>query len=220
MNRADIPRYSRVPERFWPSTLSWPDEMRLFSLYSMTSAHRTLEGIFLLPIPYASADLRWNEKKVCKAIAFLTDAMFLRFDSTTNMMLIVDALKVQAPENENQAKSCLRRIANLPNTELLSAFLLLAKQHCYRKGASVYAQTFYQLLEQQLTQQLAQPLRPLNLQSSSLPQPLPNTSHLQPPRLNGEGAGQDLYLPQGDGKEERKEIELRKRQPHLAQVGR
>ena len=218
MSRPDIPRYSRIPETFWPSSLSRPDEMKLFSLYSMTCAHRTLEGIFLLPIPYAAADLQWPAKKVTKAIAFLTEAAFLHFDSKTNTMLIRDALKIQAPENENQAKSCLRRIANLPKTELLSEFLLLAKQHLYRKGASTYAQAFYQLLEQQLTQQLAQPLHPLNLHLESPPLPLPKNSNLQP-RLNGDDVGgKDFCSPQSEGEEERRENEIRRRFPHLAEV--
>lgn len=222
MSRPDVPRYSRISTRFWIDERSacWSDNIKLSSLYFMTCAHRTLEGIFLLPLPYASADLRWTPKKVSKAIAFLTEESFLRFDSKTNTMLIRNALRYQAPENENQAKSCLRRIANLPKTDLLLEFLLLAKQHCYRKGASPYAQTFYQLLEQQLTQQLGELLRSLNLQSSPLPQPLtkPNTSHLQP-RLNGvEGAGEDFCLSQ-HSEEERKETEIRKKWPNLAEVG-
>ena len=177
-----------------------------------------MEGVYLLPMPYMAADLQWTAKKVSRAIAFLTEEAFLRFDSKTNTILIINALKIQAPENENQAKSCLRRIANLPKTDLLAEFLLLAKQHCYRKGASAYAQTFYQLLEQQLTQQLGELLHPLNLLSSSVPQPLtkPNTSNLQP-RLNGDGAGEDFCLPQSEV--ERKEREIIRRYPHLAGKG-
>lgn len=216
MSRADVPKYSRVPGIFWPTTVSWPDEMKLASLYFSTCSHRTLEGIYALPAPYIAADLRWTAKKVDKAIVFLTQVEFLHFDSTTDTVLIRDALKVQAPENENQAKSCLRRIANLPNTELLSEFLVLAKQHCYRKGSSPYAQTFYQLLEQQLTQPLAQPLRTLNLKSSYLDlKPLPTTSNLQP-RLNGDGDSECLSLQVES--EDRKEAETRTKFPHLAQT--
>jgi hypothetical protein len=149
MSRPDVPRYSRVPEAFWMWSVSWPDEMKIAALYFMTSPHRTMEGIFLLPVGYATADLQWTPKKVSKAITFLTEQDFLRFDPTTSTLLLKDALKWQAPENENQAKSCLRRIANLPNTALLGEFLLLAKQHCCQKGSSLYAQTFYEMLEQQ-----------------------------------------------------------------------
>jgi hypothetical protein len=92
MSRPDVPKYSRVPGIFWPVTVSWPDEMKLAALYFMTSAHRTLERIFLLPIGYATEDLRWTPKKVSKAIAFLTAEAFLRFDPKTNTMLIVDAV--------------------------------------------------------------------------------------------------------------------------------
>lgn len=212
MSRVDVLKYSRTPGVFWQMTMHWPDQMKLAALYASTCPHRTLEGIYVLPLPYISADLRWTTTKVSKAITFLTDALFLRFDSATSVLLLTDALKVQAPENENQAKSCLRRIANLPTTELLSAFLLLAKQHCYRKGASAYGQTFYQLLEQQLMQQLPQPLSPLNLK----PLPIPKTLNLES-RLDGDRTPECL-LSQVEPDEERKEAETRKRFPHLAQT--
>jgi hypothetical protein len=111
-----------------------------------------LEGIFLLPLPYVSADLRWTLKKVNKAIAFLTAEGFLRFDAQTNTLLLRNALRYQTPENSNQATSCIRRVAALPNSELLFEFLDLAKKNCLRAGASDYARTFYRMLVQQLPQ--------------------------------------------------------------------
>ena len=167
MSRPIIDRYSRVPETFWLHAVSWRDDMKLAALYFVTCRHKTVEGIFILPVEYVSADLKWTAKKVRKAIAFLVDAEFLCFDPMTNIMLIRNALKYQAPENDNQAKSCLRRIVSLPNTELVAQFLLLAKQHCYRTGASPFAQSFYQQLEQQLGKQFTEPFPPLNLNLKS-----------------------------------------------------
>ena len=198
MSRPNVPRYSRVPTGFWSDNRSrfWSDDVKLFALYVITSAHRTLEGIFLLPLLYASADLRWSMKKVTKMIEFLTQEEFLKFDPKTTTLLIRNALRYQSPENDNQAKSCLRRIASLPTSDLLPDFLLLAKQHCLRTGASPYAQTFYTLLEQQLSQQfaqpLAQPLSPLNLNLQSESLTKPKTLNLQP-RSNG-GTEGDLSL--------------------------
>jgi hypothetical protein len=204
MSHASVPRYSRVSTSFWSDnrSASWPDDVKLFALYVITAPHRTLEGIFLLPIPYASADLHWSMKKVTKAIGFLTQAGFLYFDGKTSTLLIRNALRYQAPENENQAKPCLRRIASLPISDLLPEFLILAKQHCYRAGASPFAQAFYQLLEKQFAQQLVKPFDPLNLQSESLTEP--KTLNLQP-RRNGDQEG-DFYLPQGGEESERGKV--------------
>lgn len=219
MSRPDVPIYSRVPGMYWPRTASWSDEVKLGGLFVLTCPHRTMEGIYRLPISYMAADLRWTVKKVSRVIASLTEEGFLRFDSKTNVMLIVDALKIQAPENENQAKSCLRRIANLPKTDLFAEFLLLAKQHCFRKGASAYSQAFYSLLEQQLTKQLGEQLHPLNLLSSSPTQPKAEISNLQS-RLNGDGEEGDFCLSLDDAEVKRKEAEIRKRFPSYGEVGR
>ena len=204
MTRPDVPRYSRISTRFWLDERSahWTDEIKLAALYFMTCAHRTLEGIFLLPLPYAAADLRWTVKKVRRAIEVLTAESFLRFDPTTSTLLIRNALKYQAPENENQAKSCLRRIAAMPKSALLTEFLTLAQHHCSRKGASPYAHVFYQLLYQQLTQPLSEPLVPLNLNLNLNLQPKTNILNLQPqPRLTGDGDS-DVFLPEGDSESE------------------
>ena len=66
MGRLDVPKYFRVSGRFWfdERAAKWPDDLKLFALYILTNQHRTMEGIFVLPIPYMAADLRWPTKKI------------------------------------------------------------------------------------------------------------------------------------------------------------
>jgi hypothetical protein len=220
MSRADVSRYSRVSTRFWTDEKSseWNDRVKLAALYVMTCSHRSLEGIFKLPPQYACADLHWTLKTWKSACTVLQESGFLKWDSRTNVILIVNALRYQAPENPNQTSAALRRINDLPDTQLLQVFCALAMDHCYRKGATPAAQAFAQQLQQQLHERLGQPLSPLNLKPLTQPQPQPITQPLtQPPRLNGEGES-DCLLPQGESDQERKESETRKRFPHLAQT--
>lgn len=188
MGRSDVPKYFRVSGRFWfdERAAKWPDDLKLFALYILTSQHRTMEGIFVLPVPYMAADLRWPTKKIDQLMTALRDDEFISFDSDTNTVLIRNALKYQSPENPNQTEACLRRIKELPKSAIIREFQLVARQHCYRKGASASAQAFAQLLDKLLLEHFREQLYPaedtLNLQSSSSPEPITKSSSSPPTR--------------------------------------
>ncbi len=169
MSRPDVPRYYRVSTRFWDDEKSraWPRDVKLLALYLLTCRHRTLEGIFVLPLSYVGEDLHWNGKKLSKLIAVLTENQFLRYDPETRVMLIRNALRYQAPESANVVTGAIRRIKDLPKSPLLEEFLALAKLHCSRQGGSEFPRKFYEELERALGQPLEQasprPLELLNL---------------------------------------------------------
>ncbi len=178
MARADVPRYSRVPQRFWndEKVRKWPDSVTNLALYLMTCAHHWLEGIFVLPPNYVVADRLWTLKKVKRAIAVLTKDGFLRYDPETNVMLLQNALEIQYPEGDHQIKGVMRRIRDLPKTQLLNEYLELARIRCCR-GAPDSATRFYAELERALGRpseraferpsERASKLLNLNLQSQS-----------------------------------------------------
>ncbi|MEQ1845685.1 MAG: hypothetical protein ABL983_08920 [Nitrospira sp.] len=175
MSRADVPRYSRLSNRFWTDDKSstWSDRVKLAALYVMTCSHRHLEGIFKLPPQYACADLGWTMKSWKSALMFLQESHFLKWDSRTSVVLIVNALRYQAPENENQRTAAIRRIKDLPCTPLLQDFCSLALDHCHRKGTTEQAKVFAQQVKELLHERLGQPFTPLNLQSESEPESQP-----------------------------------------------
>src|SRR5678815_3021433 len=131
MSAANVSRYSRVSTRFWTDETSseWNDRVKLAALYVMTCSHRCLEGIFKLPPQYACADLHCTLKTWKSACTVLQESGCLKWDSRTNVILIVNALRYQAPENPNQAAAALRRIKDLPDTPLLQEFCALALDH-------------------------------------------------------------------------------------------
>lgn len=150
--RPDVPRYFRVACHFWPDekVIAWPDSMKLFALYLLTTKHRTLEGFFVLPPQYIAADIGWPLRRVKDMLMKLEEDGFIRFDEKTNLLLIRNALKYQQPDSKNVQKAVIARIRNLPdNQELLTEFLALARLHCLRSGLSPFAQGLPALLEQE-----------------------------------------------------------------------
>ena len=190
MGRLDVPKYFRVSGRFWfdERAAKWPDELKLFALYILTNQHRTMEGIFVLPVPYMAADLRWPTKKIDQMMTALRSEDFISYDLDTNTILIRNALKYQSPENPNQSEACLRRIKELPKSSIVREFQMVARKHCYRKGASTSAQAFAQLLDKLLLEHFHEQLYPtgstLNLESSSSPEPRTKSSS-SPPMSSG-----------------------------------
>lgn len=163
MSKPFIPRYSRVPSHFWTDkTYSmWSDRVKLAGLYVTTCSHRHLEGIYTLPPEYACADLHWTMKNWKSALTILQESNFIKWDDRAKIILIIDALRSQAPENENQADGAIRRILDLPDSPLIKDFCVIALEHCTRKGVSMAAKLFVQRLLQQTGTQLPEQTPPL-----------------------------------------------------------
>jgi hypothetical protein len=126
------PRYYRVSPRFWHDTEGWSDDERLLALYLLTCPQRTTEGLFPFRSRYAQADLEWVPERFDKAFAQLLERDFVRFDATAKVLLIVKALKYQAPANDNQAKYAVKVLDELPSTPLTSDFKQLAERFSER----------------------------------------------------------------------------------------
>lgn len=219
MNKADVPRYSRISARFWTDekATKWDLPTKLMALYLLTCSHRRLEGIFVLPVPYVCADLGLSEKRVKKCLSVLSRDGFLKFDEKTKVLLLRNALRYQSPENPNQAEACLRRLRDLPYTDLLIEFQQLAQQHCYRKGAPPYAQAFYQQLLQLFSQRFGERfhqhpnLQPLT--SISEPETL-NLKHSTSESLTSDA----IRNPNGLDRPTAREQAILSRYPHLIET--
>lgn len=214
MSKPFVPRYSRVASNFWTDKIysTWTDQVKLASLYVTTCSHRHLEGIYTLPPEYACADLRWTSHSWKRALTVLETSNFVRWDPRTNILLIVDALRYQAPENDNQSDGAIRRIMDLPESPLIKEFCAIAWDHCNRKGASrafklfvekLLKQTGTQLHEQThslLPEQPPTPLveqgHPLNLIPPTVAKPLSISSE----RPTGNPEKERKVASMGDGK--------------------
>lgn len=202
MSKPFIPRYSRVPSSFWTDKIysKWNDEVKLAALYVTTCSHRHLEGIYTLPPEYACADLRWSSNNWKRSLTVLQISNFVKWDPLTNIILIVDALRFQAPENDNQTDGAIRRILDLPESPLIQEFCAIALDHSNKKSASrafkVFVDKLFKqtgtmlpeqtptLLSQQGPTQLGEQGRSLNLKPLTLTKPLTISS--EPPAGNKE----------------------------------
>ena len=118
------PIYFRVSPAIWRAR-TWTDDMRLLACYLLTSPHRTLEGLFILPKGYICADLRWSAERLAEPFAGLTADGFIAYDEAAEVCLIVKALKYQRPENPNMDKAAIRRLVTVPASSLDTVFLAL-----------------------------------------------------------------------------------------------
>lgn len=155
MSRKSARRYYRVGPAIWNEP--WDDDTRLAAFYILTCEHRTLEGIFRLPLAYAASDLGWSAKRFGRAFDRLRADGFVEYDPDTSVCLIVNALRWQAPENPNQVKAAVRKIVELPASPLLNRFRGLAATHS-DKLAEALAERFGQPFGEPLTQGLQEGL--------------------------------------------------------------
>jgi hypothetical protein len=70
---------------------------------------------------YLSADIGWPPHRIEKPFRRQLEAGFVDYDADTDVMLIVSALKYQAPENPTQAKHAVKKLMELPDCSRLFA---------------------------------------------------------------------------------------------------
>ena len=126
--------YHRVYESIWLEP--WTEKQRYLALYLLTCKHRTFEGIYHLPLPYAASDLRWPVKQVASNLAGLEADGFAQYDRSAEVIWVVKALKRQTP-NDNQVRAAARKIHGLPANTLLESFLTVAQNLCPKLADAV-----------------------------------------------------------------------------------
>ena len=131
MSDDTTPIYFRVSPAIWRAR-TWTDDMRLLACYLLTSPHRTLEGLFILPKGYTCADLKWSDERLAEPFAGLLTDGFIAYDEAAEVCLIVKALKYQRPENPNMDKAAIRRLVTVPASALDAVFLASAQQYAPR----------------------------------------------------------------------------------------
>lgn len=108
--------YGKVHTTFWSSgTLKALDaDAKLLALYLLTSPHTTMTGAFRLPDAYACEDLGWDTQRFRNSIETLSDVGFVKVDSATRWLWIVNFTRFNKPENPNVRKAAIRAAEAIP----------------------------------------------------------------------------------------------------------
>jgi hypothetical protein len=133
-------KFHRFFTSFWkdPEIRRWPDHQKLLGSYLLTCPHRTSEGLFWLPHGYVAQDLGWSIERVSEGYSGLKAAGFCAYDDTSETVLLVKALKYEAPAGEKQIQGAINRLAEVPPTPLFSLL---------RDAAATYAPDFAKALD-------------------------------------------------------------------------
>jgi len=124
-------KYGKIFSQFWndEKVLKWSDDEKLICIYILSCEHYASEGLYRLPIQYASADLNWTFERTKKAIKGLIDNKFISYDFDSNIILIIKALKFYNPNGTNQKTAFIKRLKKMPKTNLMIPFLWQCKKY-------------------------------------------------------------------------------------------
>ena len=117
--------YVKIERRFWHDEKMVPltGDGHLLALYLLTCPHGNMIGIFPLPAGYACADLNWTLEQFEAAFAELLkpECGFAQYDPDTRLVWVVNHIRNNPIENQNQAKAGVGKLAELPRSQLFAA---------------------------------------------------------------------------------------------------
>jgi len=125
-------RYYHVSPRFWqaPKVRAWSEDMRMLALYLKSSPHRNMVGLFYCPLAYIASDLQWDTGRLETAFNGLLREGYIAHDPEAQLVLIVDALADDPPDNPNQRKHAVALVQELPATPLVDTLARAAETVC------------------------------------------------------------------------------------------
>lgn len=106
----------------------WSADVKNVAAYLVTCERRTTEGLFWLPLEYAIKDVGWPAKRFKAAFHELQRVGFVAYDQECEVCLLPDALEVQAPVNDNQAKGAARAVREIPACALRERWVSLVER--------------------------------------------------------------------------------------------
>ena len=124
--------YAQVSTRMWSANLRRCSvEARLVRAYIATCPGRATEGLFPLPLGYATADTGLTEDVISRALAELQEAHIIEWDPNRELVLDLEALEVvnMRAENDNRVRGAILQLRGLGDTPLKASLLRIADVH-------------------------------------------------------------------------------------------
>lgn len=131
-------KFSKVNSSFWidEEVRNWDVKTKQLAIYILTNQHRNSEGLFRLPKYYMAGDLNLKLKEINEIVDTLIQADFIEYDDENSIILIKKALKYDPTRNKNHQKAAVKKLKELPKSDLFISFLSLAEK--YNKSFALY----------------------------------------------------------------------------------
>lgn len=117
--------YTKIEEQFWKDNkiIKLSFKARYLMMYLLTSPHRNILCYYFLPKPYACFDLGFSEEEFDLAMGELIEAERVFYDEKANVVFVKNYLKYNQLENQNQVKSAVGKIIDIPENDLVNDFI-------------------------------------------------------------------------------------------------
>jgi len=137
-------RYTQIHSQIWfdEKIQALDDDCKLLFIYLLTSPHSNMIGYYRLPKEYTAVDLKWDIKRTIIAFEKLSAAQLIKYDNQSNVVLILNFLKYNPIQGENQAKGAVKQAQDIPKSPLLLDFF-----ECIKKYVPDYSSLFEPLLD-------------------------------------------------------------------------
>jgi hypothetical protein len=124
--------YHAVSPLFWTDVKvrGWSEDARHLALYLLTCPSKLSEGFYRLPEGLALDELRWSSARFSAALDELAKTDFIQYDADAQNVLILKALKYNAPRRGNHTKGSVNALEKVQDSpELFDRFLALADRY-------------------------------------------------------------------------------------------
>lgn len=119
--------YTKIHDRIWGKFRreDLNQNEKLLYIYTFSCPHRTLLGIFKLPLSYVAEDLGFSVPVTKKLMLSLENKKMIEYDTANSLILIKNFLECNEIPNRNVEKKAVRLVeSGLPNTLLFESLLL------------------------------------------------------------------------------------------------
>lgn len=107
--------YGVVHSGFWTDAKvrAWPDDARMLAIYFITGPHRNILGCSRIPNGYIAEDMGWDAKRLARALATLTDTLFIVRDDD-GWTLVLNQLKHDPIKHANHLTGAIKLMRAVP----------------------------------------------------------------------------------------------------------
>lgn len=145
--------YSQVNAKFWcdEKLIHERADTKLVFLHLLTCQTRNILGCFPFSKALAIEETGISKSKYNAAFERLKTLGIIEFDEDSRMLLIVNYLKHNPIENENQVKGAITKLQDLPRTHLWNKVYKAYELHCKQSNEMLAA--ISELMEEHLEKQ-------------------------------------------------------------------